>query len=479
MQGHAVGDGAHGVLPDAEVQVVAAVVPGAIVPAVVQAGPGGGGQVRRAAHESVDALGDGVHHLARGCSGGDGLVPGTEQAVQLPVPPLRQCPGQVLLEPLGLIGVGPSVRLQPGLPLLVVPPAPVLGLAEVAQGLVGDGEGLLVGPAQALPGQPHLLLAQGLPVDRAGARLVGAPVADDGGADDEAGPLPLRLGRPDGGVHGCGIEAVDGPGHMPAVGPEALAHVFGEGDVSIALDGDAVVVVEVDELAQAQGARQRRRLGGDPLLQVSVGDEGVGEVVDELVVRPVVVGGEPPLGHGQANPIGEPLAQGPRGRLHAGGEVVLRVAGGLAPPLAEGLELLQGHVVAGEVEQGVQERRRVPRGEDEPVPVGPVGVARVVLEEPVPQHVGHGGGAHGRSRVAGVGLLDGIHRQHPHGVDAQLVQRGGSRHGASISVGWRIVTGPGPFLLVRCEGAADGCAPRRAYSKVGDSRKRRGRRRSD
>ena len=41
---------------------------------------------------------------------------------------------------------------------------------------------------------------------------------------------------------------------------------------------------------------QRRGLGGDALLDVAVGCDGEGVVVDDLVTVPVEAGGEHPLG---------------------------------------------------------------------------------------------------------------------------------------------------------------------------------------
>ena len=98
--------------------------------------------------------------------------------------------------------------------------------------------------------------------------------------------------------------------------------------------------------------------------------------------------------------------------------------------LAEALELLERQVVAGEVEERVQEHARVPRGEHEPVAVEPVGVGRRVAQEAGPQHVGHRRGAHRRAGVAAVRLLDAVDGQGADGVDRELViDRGRGRGG--------------------------------------------------
>jgi hypothetical protein len=136
-------------------------------------------------------------------------------------------------------------------------------------------------------------------------------------------------------------------------------------------EGDVVLVVEGDQLAEPEVAGQRGRLHRDALHQVAVGAEDVGSVVDDRVVGPVVAGGEVGLGEGEPDGVGEPLAERAGGDLDAGGVAALGVAGRLRAQLAEGLDLLDRQVVAGQVEQRVEQRRAVAGGEDEPVAVGP------------------------------------------------------------------------------------------------------------
>ena len=57
-------------------------------------------------------------------------------------------------------------------------------------------------------------------------------------------------------------------------------------------------------------------------------------------------------------------------------------------PLAEALQLLEREVVAGQVEDGVLEHRRVAGREDEAVAVRPARVGRVVPQHAPVEHVG-------------------------------------------------------------------------------------------
>ena len=226
-----------------------------------------------------------------------------------------------------LFAVGFAEGLEACSPSVARRPAAVNGLPHVGVGFGRHGEGVVVGPAEFLRGEDTLLGAQGLAVDGAGALLVGAAVADDRLADDEGGAVLLRLAQADCLLDGGGVHAVDGADDVPAVGFEALGDVLGEGNVGVAFDGDVVVVVEIDELTEPERSRERRRLGGDAFLQVAVGDDGVGVVVDEPVAVVVVAPGEPPLGDGHADAVGEALAEGAGGRFDAGGVAKFGVPG--------------------------------------------------------------------------------------------------------------------------------------------------------
>ena len=141
--------------------------------------------------------------------------------------------------------------------------------------------------SQDLLGRPHLVDAERGAVRRAGVLLVRGRPADDRAQRDERrrlGVLPggqeglvQRLRRPRGSRLG---RAPAQPLHVPAIGLVAGADVLGLGDVGVVLDGDLVVVVEHDEVAELLVAGQRGRLVADALLDIAVGDEAVDVVVE-------------------------------------------------------------------------------------------------------------------------------------------------------------------------------------------------------
>ena len=125
---------------------------------------------------------------------------------------------------------------------------------------------------------------------------------------------------------------------------------------------------------------------------------------------------------------GESLAERSRGHLRPRGMAKLRMAGGLAFPLAEGADIVEGEVIAGQVEERVEEHRSVPGGQDEAVAVDPPGIGRVVLQVPRPEGIGRGRRPHRQAGMARLCLLDGVRRQKPDRVDAHLLHGALSAH---------------------------------------------------
>ena len=97
--------------------------------------------------------------------------------------------------------------------------------------------------------------------------------------------------------------------HVPPVGAEALGHVVAVGELGGPVDRDVVVVVHVDEAAEAEVAGERRGLVADALLQVAVAADDERVVVTHLGAE---AGAQPALGDAHADGVGEAL--GPAGR---------------------------------------------------------------------------------------------------------------------------------------------------------------------
>jgi hypothetical protein len=122
-----------------------------------------------------------------------------------------------------------------------------------------------------------------------------------------------------------------------------------------------------------------------------------------------------------------PWPERPGGSLDAGRVAVFRMARGLAVQLAEILQVVDRQVVAGQVQQRIQQHRAMAVGQHEAVAVGPLRVGRVVAQVAVPQHFGDLGHAHGRAGMAGIGLLHAVHGKGADGVAERSADSGGGR----------------------------------------------------
>ena len=168
-------------------------------------------------------------------------------------------------------------------------------------------------------------------------------------------------------------------------------------------------------------------LAGNTLHSTAVTEEAVCVVVEEVVVGLVEGSSGLSLGNGETNSVGETLTQRTSGDLNTGSVVRLGVTGGLAVKLlklvsfspdgerekgrgtyTEALQVVHGNIIAEKVQQSILQHTTVTVGENETIPVDPVGVLGVEVHELVEENVGHGSHAHGGTGVPRVGLEGGI-----------------------------------------------------------------------
>jgi hypothetical protein len=317
-----------------------------------------------------------------------------------------------------------ELRREPGVLRLVSleAPAPATFRALACGARVPGGADLfghherLVRPGERLARERDFVCAERGTVALFPALLVRCAVADDRLAADQRGLAFLALRAADGARDGIRVVAVHVPDHLPAVGLEAPWRVISEPAGDLAVDRDAVVVVEADQLAESPRARERAGLVRDALHQAAVAQEHPGEVVDDLVPRPVEGGRELLLGERHADGVGEPLPQRPGRGLDADLELAFRMARGARPELAEVLQFVDAERVAGQVQHRIEEHRAVPVREHEAVAVCPVRVPGVVLQEVAPQDLGDVRHAHRHPGMTGIGALHGVHAEGADGV---------------------------------------------------------------
>jgi len=155
-------------------------------------------------------------------------------------------------------------------------------------------------PAEFLPGAGDLVDAQRLAVRRGGASLGRRPPTDDGLAVDQRRPRILGLCGADRARDRRIVQPVDGL-HVPAIGLEAPGRVIGEPAAHLAVDRDAIVVVEHDQLAELERAGERAGLVRDAFHHAAVAGEHPGVVIDDRKSRAVELRRQQLLGQRETN----------------------------------------------------------------------------------------------------------------------------------------------------------------------------------
>ena len=132
-------------------------------------------------------------------------------------------------------------------------------------------------------------------------------------------------------------------------------------------------------------------------------------MINRRVPALVVTGGQLRFGHCHAHRIGHALPERAGGDFDTRRKSPFRMPRRLAAPLAELLDVVQRKVVASHKQQAVQQRRAVPRRQHEAISIDPARIARIVLEVPRPQRIGHRRGAKRQPRMATVRFLHHVH----------------------------------------------------------------------
>ena len=235
-----------------------------------------------------------------------------------------------------------------------------------------------VHPTHCLTGERNLFVAERRTVTGFFTLLVGRTPADHGATADKRGPLAVGVSLVNGPGNRSRIVAVDALDNLPVVGAKTRRGVISEPALYFAVDGDAVVIPEGNELTQAQCTGKRAGFVGDSFHQATVAQENVSMVIDYRMTIAVELRSEYLLGQRHTHTIRDALTQGPSSGLYARGVTILGVAGRARVQLAKILELFYGQIVAGEVQQRVMQHRAVAIGKDETIAIGPLGVSRVV-----------------------------------------------------------------------------------------------------
>ena len=212
-------------------------------------------------------------------------------------------------------------------------------------------------PAQRFAGQGDFGVAQRRAVGVVGTGFVRRTETDDGFAHQQGrfvGDRPRFFYRA---FDGVSVVTVHAAHHVPAVGFKAFRGVVGEPAFNVAVDGDAVVIIERHQFTQFQGTGQGAHFVRNAFHHTAVAHEGVGVVVDDIVSRTVELRRQGFLGDSHPDRVSDTLAQRTGGGFHACGVADFRVTRGFGVQLAEVFQLGYRQIVASEVQQAVNQHR--------------------------------------------------------------------------------------------------------------------------
>ncbi len=173
--------------------------------------------------------------------------------------------------------------------------------------------------------------------------LVRGTVGDMAVHNNEGGPVGGILEGLERPLKEVEIIRITYPCDVPAVAHEAGGHVFAEGPVGVALDGDLVVVVDPAEVRELQMPSERGGFTGDPLHEVAVAAEDVDIIIEQLKSGSVEVLGHPPARHSHAHARRHALPQWSSRSFHPRRPAVFRMTRTFAVQLPKAFDVLQLH----------------------------------------------------------------------------------------------------------------------------------------
>src|ERR1700746_639516 len=383
---------AHRVFTDPKVQIAARSTVGLKITRARerQTRLGGRGKVRGATDHPGEIRRDGIEDFGRGVASGYSLAISWKNGNVLR-PVHRQFTFLNLIELRGKFGKLFPVLGELFLPLFARFAAPPSnpGL-EVLVYPAGNQELGVGRPAVRLLHQLNLLFAKRLAMRRARVLTMRRTVADMTINDYDRWSARRARGIPERVLNATQIVGIPDASHVPSIRQKSPLHVFGERYIGFAFDGDVIVVIDPAQIIELQVPGNRGCLARDSFHHAAVAAECVNAIAEKFKIWLVVTRGEPLFGNSHAHTRGNALSQRARRRFHARGPAVLRMSSAAAAELPERLEVIQRDGRAAqnfifwidgfhscEMQNCVQQSRRVPRGKHEAIAIHPNGIFRV------------------------------------------------------------------------------------------------------
>ncbi|MCG3120608.1 MAG: hypothetical protein ALAOOOJD_03376 [bacterium] len=137
------------------------------------------------------------------------------------------------------------------------------------------------------------------------------------------------------------------------IGQEAGGDILAERQRGVAFDGDAIVVVNPNQIIQAEVAGERGRFAGNALHHATIAGNRKNFVIDYVVAGPIEIIREPFFRNGHADAVRHALTERTGGGFHAGRQTIFRMTGAFAMQLAKVHDVVERNVVTRYVQNAV------------------------------------------------------------------------------------------------------------------------------
>ena len=157
------------------------------------------------------------------------------------------------------------------------------------------------------------------------------------------------------------------------------------------------------------------------LHHVAIAGDEIHVVVDDLLVA-IENGAEVRLPNSHSDGVANSLSERAGSRLDSGCVAKLGMSRRLALPLPELLQVIESEIIAREIENTVQQHRRVAGGQDEAIAIEPARIRGIVAQVLRPENVGKRRERHRRAGMSRVRFLNSIHRENSDRVDTEIFE---------------------------------------------------------
>ena len=268
----------------------------------------------------------------------------------------------------------------------------------------GDVE-FCFGETEVLLGGCEFVNSEGFTMGVCLTGLCGRTESDDACANDKCRSAIGNFSLSENCINFCNIVCIFDAEDAPAVCFETESGIFGESDSGIAFDGDAVVIVENNNIIELLVSCERSCFVGDTFHHTAVAGDDVDFAVEKSGISKTGNSSETFCSNSHTDTGSKTCSERTGGDFNTACVTVFRMSGGQTFPLTELFQVVHGQTIAEEVKKAVNQHGTVSCGKDKAVATEPLGVLRIVFHVVVPEGERNICGSHRHTGMTGFCFL--------------------------------------------------------------------------